>query len=574
MRNRRTLHEEISRLKVLMETHLLTESKITNIADTLMRLGDEMMTLIAKHDTVFQRLVRAKDNNEAFKVLGELVNLDKRFADEIIPRVYEALPEETLTLIQKKKDMLSNLKKSSDKVKIDDEIIDSYIQDISYGPFPEVKPIVRKEIKDFLDGVQRNPITEIPSITPPKKGDVADDMRKVFSHWDEISPGTLSAADKFLMSDSWFRGLRAKLKFVISNTLNQKYPFGESVRTKSMEKIVGLIKTATDDLTKRNAINPELYKLIDVELEALRRDKKYVMDLMYNTIESEINKATGSFKGGEIVKNLKKQNPFDPEAESYFKSLLNDNTLLDEVSKVYGKITFGIGDKENLVNIVEGLMLLFQRVLGVLTTGFGTNLKSIFRTLRASGVGIFNGTGALYLYFLGMSKLIWPTFFAIKDYFVNSLITQDVKFDETESAFMYFLEEEFKEAIGIYNEEFLTIFGNEIPQPISKIIRAINPFTNIWKKIKDGTDYWFTQGGLREVITDAVNDSGVAVENLQSELDSITQAQRSQIRLMQSDIQRRADSLRNVSPIDTTSLPGVNTTARTTVPQTSGRNVE
>ena len=565
MKNKKTLHEEISRMRLLMEVQLITESRYKAIADVLLSLGDEMADLFAKHSDVILRLRNAVTNEDAMKVLVELINSEKRFADELIPRIYELLGKDRLDLIQKKKNQLAELKRTAPKAVIDDEYIDNYIRDIDFDPFSEIKDVVRKDIKDFLNGVERSPITVPPSNIPVKVGDdVAEDMKKVFKEWDNISPGTLSASDKFFMSDSWFRGLRSKLKWILYNTLNQKFPLGiGSLREESMKKIVGLLRTAYEDSTKRAGTNPELFKLIDLELDALRRDKIYVKDLMYDVIETEVNKATGSFKGRELVNNLKKYDPSGPEAQSYFKSLLNDNSLIDEISAVFGKLTFGHATKAGVVELVENLALLFQRIMGVITTGYGTNLRALFKTLRAYGVK--GGVGWLYAYFMGMSRIVWPMLFALKDYLMNSLITQDIKFEETESAFLYFWEEEVKKALGIYNEEFLTIFGNEIPQPYSKIIRAINPFTNIWQKVKDGADYWFTQGGLRELSLDAVENANENVEDARLELDSL-QAQIAANRALldsaaQSRLnQQRIDSLtRVVTPTD---VQGVDTTPR------------
>jgi tetratricopeptide (TPR) repeat protein len=575
MKNKKTLHEEISRMRLLMEVQLITESRYKAIADVLLSLGDEMADLFAKHSDVILRLRNAVTNEDAMKVLVELINSEKRFADELIPRIYELLSKDRLDLIQKKKNQLAELKRTAPKAVIDDEYIDNYIRDIDFDPFSEIKDVVRKDIKDFLDGVQRAPITVPPSNIPVKVGDdVAEDLKRVFKEWDNISPGTLSATDKFLMNDSWFRGLRSKLKWIFSNTINQKFPFGiGSLREESMKKIVGLLRTAYEDSTKKSAINPELFKLLDLELDALRRDKIYVKNLMYDVIETEVNKATGSFKGRELVENMKKYDPSGPEAESYFKSLLNDNDLIDEISVLFGKIPFLGATKKGVVEGVENMVQLIQRLFGVIMTGYPTSLKTLFKTLRRYGVGW--GAMWIYFYFMGMSRIVWPFVFAIKDWLVNSF-TQDIKFEETENAVLYFWEEEFKKALGIYNEEFLTIFGNEIPQPYSKILRAMDPFTNIYQKVKDGADYWFTQGGLRELSLDLIENANEDVQAAAAELDSI----QAQIRAGQAldslrniQNQRRLDSLTRVVVPD--NLPGVDTTPRQgpqTPPQRPGRN--
>jgi hypothetical protein len=573
MKNRKTLHEEISRMRVLMEVQLLTESRYKGIADVLLSLGDELAELLAKHSDQYLRLRNAKTDEEAVEVLSELVTLEKRFADEIIPRVFGVLDESYQTEITAATNRLMDYKKNN--LFIDDEVITDQLRALKslFDQWPGIDKIIKKQIKDVLDGVPRNPPTV------PVKNIVDDrlvkDLQDTFKKWDEIAPGVLSIADKKLMGLGAFRGFRAKLKYTITNVLNRF----KTQRAQSMERIVGYLKEAADKLMNDAETPAELYRLIDTEIEALRKNEGFAKEEIYNLIQREVNKATGTDKGFDIVKGLKANEALGKNAESYFKSVLDDNQLIEEISDAFQWVPWGIMKKENLVSLTTGWAKLLQRIFSGITIGYATNISSIYRSFFLR-YGVPKGAWYLYLYFQGVAKIVWPAFFGLWEYIKNSLFTQEIPFEETTEAVKYFMFEEFKKAMGIYTDEFIKIHGKEMPIPVIDVIKLLNPFTNIWEKLIEETDYWITQGGIRDMSIEAAENAGAESVRLRRELDSLMAVQQTRLQTSLDSAaranglnQERLDSLTRVVAPD--NVPGVDTTPRQgpqTPPQRPGRN--
>lgn len=568
MKNRKTLHEEISRMRVLMEVQLLTESRYKAIADVLLSLGDELAELFAKHSDEFLRLRNAKTDVEAVEVLSELVTLEKRFADEIIPRIFGVLDDSYQAEITAVTNRLTDFKKNN--LRIDDEIIDDQLRALKglFEQWPGIDKIIKKQIKDVLDGVPRNPITPPPKNVPDDK--LMKDLRDTFKKWDEIAPGVLSIADKKLMGLGAFRGLRAKLKYTITNLLNMF----KGQRAQSMERIVGYLKEAADKLINEAESPAELYRLIDTEIEALRKNENLVKQEIYNLIQREVNKATGTDKGLDIVQALKANDALGKNAESYFKSLLDDSTLIQDISDAFQWVPGSIFSKDKLVSFTTGWAQLLQRVFSTVTIGYQTSIREIFNKFFLR-YGVPKGAWWLYVYFQGVAKIVWPVIFTAMEYVKNSLITQEIPFEETEEALAYFYEQEFKKAMGIYTDEFIKIHGKELPIPVVDVLKALNPFTNIWQKLIDETDYWITQGGIRDLSIETAQNAGDQAVQYRRQLDSLAAVQQTRLdsaaraaRLNQ----ERLDSLMRV--VEPTNVPGVNITPRPVVPPqpSSGRN--
>lgn len=572
MKNRKTLHEEISRMRVLMEVQLLTESRYKAIADVLLSLGDELAELFAKHSDEFLRLRNAKTDVEAVEVLSELVTLEKRFADEIIPRIFGVLDDSYQSEITAVTNRLTDFKKNN--LRIDDEIIDDQLRALKglFEQWPGIDKIIKKQIKDVLDGVPRNPITPPPKNVPDDK--LMKDLRDTFKKWDEIAPGVLSIADKKLMGLGAFRGLRAKLKYTITNLLNMF----KGQRAQSMERIVGYLKEAADKLINEAESPAELYRLIDTEIEALRKNENLVKQEIYNLIQREVNKATGTDKGLDIVQALKANDALGKNAESYFKSLLDDSTLIQDISDAFQWVPGSIFSKDKLVSFTTGWAQLLQRVFSTVTIGYQTSIREIFNKFFLR-YGVPKGAWWLYVYFQGVAKIVWPVIFTAMEYVKNSLITQEIPFEETEEALAYFYEQEFKKAMGIYTDEFIKIHGKELPIPVVDVLKALNPFTNIWQKLIDETDYWITQGGIRDLSIETAQNAGDQAVQYRRQLDSLAAVQQARLqtrldsaaRAAGLDQERRDSLMRVVTPTD---VPGVDTTPRQgpQTPVNSGRN--
>jgi hypothetical protein len=485
MRSKKTLSEEVYRMRVLMETRLINE-QWKAIADVLISLGDELGDLVGRFSDDFQKLRTAVTDEDAIKILADLAKKDERFANEIIPRVYDAMPSGALDEINKVKDKFIKMKQEFPKTVIDDDVIEDSIRAIDTGNFPGLRKLIINDIKDAINGVVRGTPTPKPDPSPvvdSKK--IIDQMESVFKRWDSISPGTLSIKDKaLLVNETVFRGLRAKLNWLINNLMNSR----QNQLLKSEEKIVGLLKQVADSYLRDAKPSPELFKVIDAEIDALRGQKELDKTVVYDLIRKEIDKVVPGFKGSTIVGKLKEHDALGENAKSYFQELIDEKLLKDIVGE------------ENLIkgkNKINTYINWTQRILIYLSTGYITELPKLFNTyIRKHGA--IKGIGWMYFYFWTLSKFFYPAVFALWDWMKNG-ITGDENFEDTESALWEFYKRELNDAFGVFRDDFMEVFGYQIPAPVATAITTLNPFTWMWDDVKEGLD-WFTKGGLRTLL--------------------------------------------------------------------------
>jgi hypothetical protein len=485
MRSKKTLSEEVYRMRVLMETKLINE-QWKAIADVVISLSDELGDLVSRFSDDFQKLKTAVTDEDAIKILANLAKKDERFANEIIPRVYDAIPPGVLDEINKVKDKFIKMKQEFPKTVIDDDVIEDSIRAIDTGNFPELRKLFIKDIKDAINGVVREMPTPKPKPSPGPDNKIIDQMESVFKKWDSISPGTLSIKDKtLLVNETVFRGLRAKLNWTINNLMN----LNQNQLLKSEEKIVGLLKQATDDLLRDAKPSPQLFKVIDAEIDALRGKLELDKTVVYDLIRKEIDKVVPGFKGSKIVEKLKEHDALGENAKSYFQDLIDEKLLQDLVGK------------ENLLkgkDKITSYINWIQRILIYFSTGYISDLPKLFNTyIRKHGT--VKGLGWMYFYFWTLNKTIYPAAFATWEWIKNG-ITGDENFEDTESALWEFYKRELNNAFGWFRDDFLEVYGYQIPPSVAAIIRTLNPFTWMWDDIKEGLD-WFTKGGLRTLLT-------------------------------------------------------------------------
>ena len=216
----KTLTEEIQRIKILMEAPVESAGIYTAIGDIIMRLSDEFTDLTSKNITVknlFDDLGRATTNDESFKILMKLSKESPQIADQIIPRITDALSiTEKLNSIKSK---MINLINTSPNVR-PDLVINDYFETagIVGGKLldDELDNIVKSRlINEVMNGYIPTPIIPV-KVTP---GSASEQLSALLKTWDQIKPGTLTVSDKIAMNDFWFRGLRAKAKVFIDSNI-------------------------------------------------------------------------------------------------------------------------------------------------------------------------------------------------------------------------------------------------------------------------------------------------------------------------------------------------------------------
>ena len=113
------LLEELTRIQGLMGKSLINE-QWTAIAKTITSLGDNFAELASKYSDDLAKLAKASTDDEAIKILAKLSNSERQFADEIIPRVMQSLPDDVTNEISSIiKGAEEQLKKGVPRVTVD-----------------------------------------------------------------------------------------------------------------------------------------------------------------------------------------------------------------------------------------------------------------------------------------------------------------------------------------------------------------------------------------------------------------------------------------------------------------------
>ena len=494
---RKTLTEEIQRIKILMEAPVESAGIYTAIGDIIMKLSDEFTDLASKNIKVknlFDDLGRSTTNDESFKILMKLSKESPQIADQIIPRITDALGiTEKLNLIKSKMIELINV---APKIR-PDLSIDTYFENagIVGGKLldDELDNIVKSRlINEVMNGYNPTPIIPV-KVTP---GSASEQLSAVLKKWDQIKPGTLTVSDKLAMNDFWFRGLRAKTKVFIDNIVLN--------REKTYERIASLLKTAANSTDNFSGYK-ELMKTISTEIESLKGEPDFIKEGVLKIIAREINTATGSQKGTEIVELLRQNDPFSRDAQSYFRYLLDDT----DISLLKPPIT-----AEWAINLVNRIFTMF-------TTGMFKTTQGLYREYIAK-YGSKKGLWKLYLWLQTMNKIFWPAVFAFYDWAKTALFgTQDEGFNAT---LLSHFRQRLEEAFDIYWEGWFNL--DEVKtDPILAAASTIWPFDWWWDGIFDGLESLTIDGfinKMREMTDEAMRRINTGNEELPSIEDETT----------------------------------------------------
>jgi hypothetical protein len=493
----KTLTEEIQRIKILMEAPVESAGIYTAIGDIIMKLSDEFTDLASKNSVVkklFDDLGRATTNDESFNILMKLIKESPQLADQIIPRITDALDiTQKLDLVKTK---MINLLSKSPNLRPDLVINDFFEQvGIVGGKLldDELDKIVKSRVIDeVMNGYKPTPIIPV-KVTP---GSASEQLSSVLKKWDEIKPGTLTVSDKLAMNDLWFRGLRAKIKVFIDNLVLKE--------EKTYERIASLLKTAAASTDNFSGYS-QLMRTINAEIESLRNTPDFLKENILNIISREINTATGSQKGTEIVGLLRKNDPYSKDAQSYFKYLLDDTDI--SLLKPPLDATWWI----NLVN----------RIFTMFTTGMFKTTQGLYREYIAK-YGSKKGLWKLYKYLQIMNKVFWPTVFAFYDWAKTAIFgTQDEGFNET---LLSHFKQRLQESFNIYFEGWWKIDGSKTD--LSKAaLTAIWPFDWWWDGIFNGLESLTIDGFINKIrnMTDDVmrriNTGNEELPSIEDEID-------------------------------------------------------
>jgi len=483
MKNK-TLNEEIDRIKSLIGTRLINEGispEIVDIAQKLSKLVGKSLDDSYADDML--KLSNAATNEEAFDILAKLANKESSLADLIIPIINRVLDKDLLSKIDSVKSKLKEFKDAGGNV---DAIIDDYVNAIKPLPFEQIRPIIKKDIVDFLSGVVRKAPEDLKPVVPSQ---VAIKLRDLLRKWDEIAPGVISPKDRLLLDDTVFRGLRAKLNYAINNFANNF----NVVKDNSLNKIVSLIKTRAQDLGSAET-EKLLIQTIDAELEALRKSSSFDKELLYDVISQEVNAVLGGSRGTDLVNKMREWDKLGNKYPSFTDELLDEKLVKfiinpDKLQKW----------KRTSMIIVD----LFQRALVLITSGRMYNFSEIFdKFIRKYGV--VQGSTWLYFYTWAVSKYFYPAVKSIweliVDGFENSSEQENFPGGWKEELMTYY-QREVDKAMGVFNAEFIEVFGEKIPiLNYEQYIQRLNPFTWMWDDVNNFAE-WIGGGGPRDMLS-------------------------------------------------------------------------
>jgi hypothetical protein len=492
----KTLTEEIQRIKILMEAPVESAGIYTAIGDIIMKLSDEFTDLASKNIVVknlFDDLGRATTNDESFKILMKLSKESPQIADQIIPRITDALDiTQKLDLVKTK--MINLLSKTPNLRP--DLVINDYFEQagIVGGKLldDELDKIVKSRVIDeVMNGYKPTPIIPV-KVTP---GSASEQLRAVLKTWDQIKPGTLTVSDKLAMNDFWFRGLRAKLKVFIDNLVLN--------REKTYQRIASLLKAAAESTDNFSGYS-QLMRTINSEIESLKGEPDFLKEGILKIISREINVATGSDKGTEIVDLLRKNDPYSKDAQSYYRYLLDDTDL----SLLKPPL-----DAEWWMNLVNRIFTMF-------TTGMFKTTKGLYREYIAK-YGSKKGLWKLYLWLQAMNKIFWPAVFAFFDWGKTALFgTKDEGFNET---LLSHFKQRLEEAFDIYWEGWFNL--DEVKtDPAVAAVSTLWPFDWWWDGIWGGLESLTIEGfinKIRNMTDEAVQRINTGNEELPSIEDEI-----------------------------------------------------
>jgi hypothetical protein len=482
------LLEELTRIQGLMGKSLINE-QWTAIAKTITSLGDNFAELASKYSDDLAKLAKASTDDEAIKILAKLSNSERKFADEIIPRVMQSLPDDVTNEISSIiRGAEEQLKKGVSRETVD-KLVEKRLSAIK-TQFDEIKNIIKKNVDDSLDGYKPPKPTPAPPSPNPNDLELTERLSKLFDEWENIVPGGLTVKDRALLTKNFpWRSFRAKVNYLVNNLVNQR----KALEEKSLEKIVSLVKKQ-QALKLKGEESDLIYRTIDAELEALRKNSDYSKEILYNTLSKEIDNTLGAGKGYSFVNKLKANDAMSENAQRYWRYLVDESYL--------GKIFTRPRYKDGRINWADWTRNFGERTLSILTTGNPRRISEIFNEFYKEK-GIVGGT----LYWLSWMKLIqltvWPAFLGFVDvmYYGFQKEGGDKSFKEWWELYKNVVWERFLDG---FFKDYQAEFDNEAKKYIKgdrewSLIRTLNPFEFFWDDVSRGLD-WHVGGGTQRFL--------------------------------------------------------------------------
>jgi hypothetical protein len=494
MKNK-TLLESIERIKVLMEVSIITESvQWATIGKNLVGFLEKLPGLSKDSLADMAKLAVAKSDTEAIDILVKLANKEQILFDNISPVIYKNLPSEVQKEIEQIKVFARDQLQKGAKAERLSPLIDKRIN-VMESPYSELKKMfqndIKKAIPEYIPGdlskIIDDTIPNPPTPKPNPKG-VGDEISALIKEWEKIIPkGKISPKDWLLMNDLPLRSIRANINYLLNGWWNRI----KAGREQSLNKIASLIKRASEEYGSQR-IDPELYRTIDIEIQALRKDDIDAMKLVYDEIERQLGLTLKDGSTAKAVRDLIEKNSDMAGNRVRWRDYVMDESWI-------GKL-FGLPKGDTwLQRGGKWFWNFIERAVMFLTTGQLRKIEEINQQFFKT-YGPARGLVYGYLYFQFMSKVIYPLYFSIFDTFYYGFTREtpaEEQNGETWRLFISNFEDNFFNAFQSVEREFEAQTGQYVDKQEFDFWKSVNPFSNFWDDLENGFDY-VTAGRLQE----------------------------------------------------------------------------
>jgi hypothetical protein len=518
---KKTLTEEINRIILLMESPNKWVRVAAELVELLKKIPGVTSDLVNRVDD----LSKAADSVEVIEILSDLARLSPKFADEILEKVYKELgpdiDSEILDIIaQSQRRLDDGIPMSEIKKSIDDRLtyIDSLVDEIEAPLLKMIKDDIVKQVDAYIPKVKPDPNSRAKKEVP--------DLNRLLRDIEDVTGSKISIKDRALLAQNFpFRQFRAE----VNKEINDYIKWAGGVEN----KIVGLMKTAADELRLRGGmgaqIDPIIYRTIAAEIETLRNGENFAKDIVFKNLENALAIGLNNRTDANIIMSkIKEFDALSPNAKKWWDDFRTESYLgkMFTFPRVEGtdRIDWGrwIGNfiKRSASFVLSGQLRMFEEIY-----------KSFIRNKS-----VLSKIGWTWFYFTVYTKVILPGIYAIFKslwYGINRETVGNDEGDVVTEIWSKDVEEAFityKEDFDYEIVDFLSVKGlndKEINETMT-LIKIIYPFNfyaddiyDAWKYVVSGR----AAEGLREQtqeVTDRVTQAtGATLDSVQTAVDSL-----------------------------------------------------
>jgi hypothetical protein len=287
------LINEINRYNQLMGTSVLLESTSSSVIDEIINI---ITKLVSKQPDNIKTLIRNLENaiseEDAFKILSQIVNESDDLASVIIPKILDSVSNIERKQIVDLKNLLKQQFESGVDIISLKQIGSSWIKKNVVTKFDSIQNIFIKEVDDYLNSLRKTNVSPSPNPKKPKIRDIAG------KQWNDIEPLTsdeILELEKLYRSKgllgSFFKSMRIFTKNVNDMIIGEAKLLDETL---SMIKTLDNLPNSSDRVYILEGIGENVKKLTQMQ-----SDNKKIIDewLNVNVLDYKLREAIKSQDG-------------------------------------------------------------------------------------------------------------------------------------------------------------------------------------------------------------------------------------------------------------------------------------